>query len=201
MLGSKVSRRSLLGSVPAGLAGFVLARPAMAGTSDADDAYRYEVVRSDAEWRGMLTEDEYSIMREGATEPPKSHPLWESTDAGMYCCKGCDLPVYDARWKVVVDKGWLFYRHSEVASVMTSIDQSVYAQFAGPTMESDGQPIVPDAYDASLAPEEQELVDGLLLIEVHCRRCASHLGHLVWVDAKLLHCINGLAMNFTPASA
>jgi len=36
------------------------------------DGFDYEIQRSDAEWRAMLSEHEYHILRGGGTEPPKS---------------------------------------------------------------------------------------------------------------------------------
>jgi len=36
-------------------------------------------------------------------------------------------------------------------------------------------------------------------IEAHCRRCGSHLGHILYVESEILHCINGAALEFTPA--
>ncbi|MEM7710877.1 MAG: peptide-methionine (R)-S-oxide reductase [Pseudomonadota bacterium] len=194
---SQVSRRSLLGSIPFALGTAALTTRATAA-ADGGDGFTFEVQRTDEEWRAMLTDAEYAILREGGTEVPYTDPLWESTEAGMYACKGCDLPVYDARWKMVVDKGWLFYRHAEPRSVMMSIDKSVYAEFASGTNMG---PVVPDATPAGLTDEEVREIDPLLLIEVHCRRCASHLGHLLIVERKLLHCINGTALNFTPQSA
>lgn len=197
------TRRNLLASVPAALATVAVGSKSSfakaADTQAAGDEYQYEVTRTDDEWREMLTEDEFKILRLGATEQPQSHPLWDSTEAGIYSCKGCDLPLYDARFKVVIETGWLFYRHSFPAATMTDIDKSVYAQFAG---NSEDVAIVPTEVDISnFSEEERALLDPLLSIEVHCRRCASHLGHLVYVQNKLVHCINGLSMNFAPASA
>jgi len=36
-------------------------------------------------------------------------------------------------------------------------------------------------------------------IEAHCRRCGSHLGHILVVEGDILHCINGTALEFIPA--
>lgn len=184
-----VSRRALLAALPAGAAA-TLSLPAQA--QDNGDAFTYEITRTDEEWHERLNDAEYAILRQGGTEVPKSDPLWDSMAPGMYACKGCDLPVYDARWKVPLDIGFLFYRHAQPASVMTSIDRSVYAQFGG-AAGSMG-PIVPEG----LSEEDLAALDTLLLIETHCRRCASHLGHIVIAQGKLLHCINGAALNFTP---
>ena len=41
---------------------------------------------------------------------------------------------------------------------------------------------------------------GKVMIEAHCRRCGSHLGHILTVDGKLVHCINGASLAFTPAT-
>ncbi len=190
-----VTRRTLLGSVPAALTAAAFAPAAVAQTPAASGAVTYEVTRTEAEWRAMLSEADSAILRDGATEVPKSDPLWDSTEAGMYACKGCDLPVYDAHWKVVVDIGFLFYRHSEPDAVLTGIDRSVYSQFGGAAGAMG--PVVPEG----LSEADLKALDTLLLIEVHCRRCASHLGHVVIAEGKLLHCINGAALVFTPQTA
>ena len=137
------------------------------------DTFVYEITRSDAEWREMLSEDEYVILRKGSTELPRTSPLWEETRAGFYNCKGCDLTVYEGRWKVVLDKGWAFFKHSEPNTVLTDID--------GPVEEYGAMADGPGAF-----------------LEVHCRRCGSHLGHILLVEGQVLHCINGTALEFEP---
>lgn len=137
--------------------------------------YTYEINKTDEEWLAQLGDNDFAIMREGYTEKPKSSPYWEETAEGSYHCKACELKSYDARWKTVLDKGWVFFFHSEPASVLMNIDGKV--------------------------PEYGSMSDGQnALTEVHCRRCASHLGHYLIVEGKMLHCINGASLTFTAAS-
>lgn len=164
-----VSRRAVLGSTALLLPGAAAARYVSAA-----DGFAYEVTRTEAEWLGLLGEDGFRILRQGFTETPKSDPHWDSTAPGLYACRGCELPIYDARWKVVLDIGWLFFSHSEANAVLTGVDW-------------------PDGAEMTTA------VQSLAAIEVHCRRCGSHLGHIVHAQNKLLHCVNGASLSFTAA--
>jgi peptide-methionine (R)-S-oxide reductase len=136
-----------------------------------DENFSYEINRTDDDWRARLAGDEYAILREGYTEQPKSSPLWQETRDGTYHCKGCDLPTFDAKWKRELTKGWVFFFHAEPNSVLTDIDGAT--------------------------PEYGAMAEGNeALTEIHCRRCGSHLGHLLVVEKKMTHCINGAALNF-----
>ena len=66
----------------------------------------FEITRTEAQWRAMLSEAEYAVMREGATERPYSSPLNDETRPGLYHCRGCDLPLYDAAVKYDSGTGW-----------------------------------------------------------------------------------------------
>lgn len=139
------------------------------------DSFRYEVTRSEEEWRARLDAAEYKILRDGDTELPFTSPLWEETRAGRYACKGCDLPVYNASWKAPLDKGWVFFAHGEPDALLMGIDGPQRAYGMGENFPN--------------------------LIEVHCRRCGSHMGHILKVDGEVLHCINGTALSFAPSEA
>ncbi len=167
------------GFMRTGLASGALMTGAAAGATDAaSDAFTYEVTRTEEDWKARLTDDEYDILRKGSTELPKTSQLWNETANGSYACKGCDLHNYDANWKVVLDKGWAFFHHSVPNSVLTGIDGPVPAYGSEPSTTGPGA-----------------------MIEAHCRRCGSHLGHIVYVENKLLHCINGASLTFTPVEA
>lgn len=167
-------RRALLTSsaVFAGLT--ALGTKGAAAVPAGRDAFDYEVTRTEAEWRARLG-DAFPILREGKTERQRSSPLWAEAREGDYLCKGCDLHQYRASLKVNLIKGWLFFTASEPNSQLMSQD--------GPAEMAD----ITSAFDIS--------------IEVHCRRCGSHMGHILLVEGSVLHCINGASLNFVEAAA
>lgn len=63
------------------------------------DAFSGAVVRSDAEWRVMLDDLAYRVLRTGATEPAHSSPLATRCAAGTYLCRGCRAPLYPSSTK------------------------------------------------------------------------------------------------------
>lgn len=70
----------------------------------------FEVERTEAEWRGMLTDLQYAVMREGATEDPYTSDLLDETRPGLYHCRGCDLPLYGSAAKYDSETGWPSFR-------------------------------------------------------------------------------------------
>ncbi|NNE87524.1 MAG: peptide-methionine (R)-S-oxide reductase [Silicimonas sp.] len=173
----KIGRRGFISASVASVAVASQNRPAVG--ADGQDAYFYPVMRTDAEWRERLDEIEHYVLRTGGTEAPRSSKLWNNTQAGTYCCRGCDLTVYRSLQKIELTKGWAFFRHSLKDTVMTDLDL--------------GQGMAGDPFAEMQAA-----------MEVHCRRCGSHLGHIVAlpeVKDRPIHCINGFALSFQPQSA
>ena len=66
----------------------------------------FEVTRTDAEWRAMLTPLQYRVMREEGTERAGSSPLDKVYDAGIYHCRGCDQALYSSQHKYDSGTGW-----------------------------------------------------------------------------------------------
>lgn len=187
------SRRQLIGSLVATTAA---APMVFSGRAQADahsgESFTFEVIRAEFEWRSRLTELEYTILRGGGTEQRQSSPLWEETQDGIYSCKGCELTLFDAYWKVVLEIGWVFFRQSEPYSVLTAIDRIPYEDLLA-------------GAETTMAPDltEQEIraLDTLAGVEAQCRRCGSHLGHIISVNNGVLYCLNGTALNFLPSEA
>jgi peptide-methionine (R)-S-oxide reductase len=65
-----------------------------------------DVPETDEEWREVLTDDEYEILREQGTEPKFSGEYLGKDDDGTYRCAGCGADLFDAETKFDSDSGW-----------------------------------------------------------------------------------------------
>lgn len=178
-------RRRFLAAATATSAASLLAGQASAASEPAaagSEEFQYEVTRSFSEWLSRLSEQEFQVMRLNQTEVPRSSPLWQETRAGTYCCRGCDLTLYDSDWKVILPMGWVFFHHSRPNAVLTSIDSGPQPADAEVTEEASA--------DMGNGDPDQAFV------EAHCRRCGSHLGHIVAIEGQVLQCINGTSLDF-----
>ena len=90
-------------------------------------APRFEITRTEAEWRAMLSDVEYAVMREEATETAYTSPLLGETRKGTYHCKGCDLPLYSSAHKYDSGTGWPSFWKSLPDAVRTKPDNSLFA--------------------------------------------------------------------------
>jgi peptide-methionine (R)-S-oxide reductase len=86
----------------------------------------FEITRTDAEWRAMLTADEYAVMREGATERAGTSPLNDETRAGLYHCRGCDQALYASAAKYDSGTGWPSFRDVLPGTIGTMDDRSFF---------------------------------------------------------------------------
>ena len=116
-----MNRRSLLLSAAAAavaLPGF--ARPGRAAKGE------FEVTRTEAEWRTMLSPAEFRVLREEGTERAFSSPLDKFWDEGTYHCKGCDLAVYSSEHKYDSGTGWPSFWQSLPDAVRTKPDRKLF---------------------------------------------------------------------------
>ena len=60
---------------------------------------QYPVTRTDAEWRKLLSPEQFHIMREHGTEMPGSCALIYEKRPGTFSCAGCGQPLFVSKTK------------------------------------------------------------------------------------------------------
>jgi len=116
-----MSRRWLLTGV-AGIA--VIAGLRAVLRPQAAAAGPFEIEKSDADWRRILTPAQYDVLREHGTEPPFSSPLDHEKRKGTFACAGCDLPLFSSDTKFDSGTGWPSFYRPLPDAVATSDDRS-----------------------------------------------------------------------------
>ena len=65
-----------------------------------------KVVKTEAEWKAQLTEEQYRITRLKGTERPHSSELCSLFEPGIYACVCCDTLLFDGSEKFESGTGW-----------------------------------------------------------------------------------------------
>ena len=84
----------------------------------------FPVTRTDAEWRKLLTPDQFSVLRKAATERPFSSPLLHEERRGNFACAGCDLDLFSSTTKYDSRTGWPSFWQPLENAVGTTRDMS-----------------------------------------------------------------------------
>ncbi|WP_099865737.1 peptide-methionine (R)-S-oxide reductase MsrB [Pararhizobium haloflavum] len=86
----------------------------------------FEVTKSEAEWRALLSDEQFDVLRNEATERAFTSPLNEEKRAGLFHCAGCDLPVYSSETKYDSGTGWPSFWESLPDAIGTKDDNTLF---------------------------------------------------------------------------
>ena len=85
-----------------------------------------KVVKSDDEWREMLTPEEFDITRRAGTERAFTGVYNDCKTPGIYRCKCCGTALFDSSTKYESGSGWpSFYAPIDENVVSTHEDNSL----------------------------------------------------------------------------
>ncbi len=96
-------KRFLLFSV---LSAFLISCNGNAQKSEKDSQEKYEVSKTEAEWKEELTPQEFAVLREADTEKPFSSELNNIKEPGTFVCAACGNELYKTKHKFMSGTGW-----------------------------------------------------------------------------------------------
>lgn len=86
---------------------------------------KFAVSHSEEEWRKLLTPEQFSILREEATERPGSSALLNEHRKGTFSCAGCDQALFASETKFESGTGWPSFWAPIDNAVATTQDTSL----------------------------------------------------------------------------
>lgn len=87
-----------------------------------------KVIRTDDEWKKVLTPEQYKVTVRKGTEKPFSSPLDKFYQPGTYECVRCSLPLFSSETKYDSGTGWpSFYAPISPSHIITREDRGFFA--------------------------------------------------------------------------
>ena len=82
-----------------------------------------KLIKSDADWKAELSEQEFYVLRKKGTERPFTGDLLKEKREGIYTCRGCGNPLFFAKHKCDSGTGWpSFYEVLDSNAIHKDVD-------------------------------------------------------------------------------
>lgn len=67
---------------------------------------KYKINKTDSQWKAQLPKISYHVLRKAGTERAFSGSLNFNKREGVYVCAGCQIPLYESKYKYDSGSGW-----------------------------------------------------------------------------------------------
>ncbi len=90
---------------------------------------KFEITKTDAEWRKQLTAEQYNVTRQKGTERAFTGKYWNNHEKGIYKCVCCDLELFNSATKFESGTGWpSFWQPIKKSNIIVGNDNSAGMQ-------------------------------------------------------------------------
>ena len=92
-----------------------------------DPKKKYPLQKSEQEWKQILTDKEYKILRNKGTEAPWFNEYNDNKEEGLYVCAACGQELYSSQHKYNSRSGWpSFWKPLADSLVAEEVDKSYF---------------------------------------------------------------------------
>ncbi len=82
--------------------------------------------KNESEWKKLLTDEQYYVLRQKGTELPFSGNLLNNKIDGTYVCAACGNPLFLSNAKFDSGTGWPSFDKALTGSIKKIVDKSMY---------------------------------------------------------------------------
>jgi peptide-methionine (R)-S-oxide reductase len=98
---------------------------ACSGYAQKEGPHKFEIVKTDAEWKKQLTPEQFQIARKKGTERAFTGKYADNHDKGFYRCICCDLALFSSETKFESGTGWpSFWNPMSTKSIYVATDNT-----------------------------------------------------------------------------
>lgn len=123
----RLARSEQRGEVAENNLAAAVATPVAKSPDASDDVFDgVEVVKTNADWKKLLTKSQYYILREAGTERAYTGEYAETHDDGDYYCAACHLKLFSSKTKFESGTGWpSFFEVANKKNVIEKTDSTL----------------------------------------------------------------------------
>jgi peptide-methionine (R)-S-oxide reductase len=109
------------------LAGIALAAGPAPAPPKGNNTVIEKIVKTDEEWKKILTPEQFNVLRKEGTERAFTSPLNNIHQKGTFVCAACGLTLFSADQKFESGTGWpSFWAPIDPTHIGTSTDRSFF---------------------------------------------------------------------------
>lgn len=93
--------------------------------NSSEEKKTYKVVKTNSEWKKLLSPLAYTVLREASTERPFSSELNQNYKNGVFVCAACTTPLYKSEHKFDSGTGWPSFDRAIKGNIELDVDYKI----------------------------------------------------------------------------